>query len=80
MNITLLSLVRDLAITYPEGLKHKDFVRKILETGYVHDDNGISVAVHQTLKHLLADGFLVRSENEAGVREYLPAQGQLCFA
>jgi hypothetical protein len=73
MNPTLVDIVRDISSKFPCGLKHKDFVLKVLETGYKHKgQEGVSAAVYQTIKQLMVDGLMVRCETEDGIRSYHP--------
>jgi hypothetical protein len=70
----LQSLVRQIAEDHPEGLRHPEFVRKVLELGYKHrEQRPLSTVVHDALKQLVNDGDLIRSENDYGMNEYHPA-------
>lgn len=72
---TLGTLVHEIALENPEGLRHADFVRKVLESGYIHKGSQpVSTSVHQILRQMCEEGVMVRSEDQSrGVREYAPA-------
>lgn len=69
----LQSLIWQIAEDCPDGLRHPEFVRKILEIGYDHyDDIPLSKAVHSVLKQLVETGEFIKTENDYGSIEYMP--------
>lgn len=68
-------LIHDIALDNPDGLRHAEFVRKVLNSGYIHKGcTTVSTAVHQVIRQMCKEGVLVRSDDQSnGTREYAPA-------
>jgi hypothetical protein len=73
---SLETVVRDIATTSPEGLRHVDFVDRVLHSGYTMPKDSaesLSQAVHRVLKRMVRTGVLARDDDH---REY--AVAELC--
>ena len=72
LNTTLAAVIENVLSNAHRALRHAEIVRKVLESGYVHEgDDSLSLAVQQTLKGLVREGALCRHDNDlTGSREY----------
>ena len=64
MNERLSELVQHIAQEHPQGLRHAEFVKLVLDSGYVHEDDlPISPTIYRMLQELVVDGVLYKPES-----------------